>query len=82
MFAAHQEKALFLPFLRSLLIIYLISVSLVEKTIVLKKNSGKRLEFWIHKFVRTIFINNRLKANVVSFALKHNLFAQFDDNVT
>ena len=82
MFAAHHEKALFLHFLRSLLIIYLISVSLEEKTIVLKKKSGKSLEFWIHKFVRTMFINNRLKANVVSFALKHNLFAQIDDNVT
>ena len=56
------KKALFLHFLRSLLIIYLISVSLKEKTIVLKKKSGKSLEFWIHKFVRTMFINNRLKA--------------------
>ena len=56
------KKALFLHFLRSLLIIYLISVSLEEKTIVLKKKSGKSLEFWIHKFVRTMFINNRLKA--------------------
>ena len=55
------KKALFLHFLRSLLIIYLISVSLEEKTIVLKKKSGKSLEFWIHKFVRTMFINNRLK---------------------
>lgn len=57
-------------------------MSLEEKTIVLKKKSVKSLEFWIHKFVRTMFINNRLKANVVSFALKHNLFAQIDDNVT
>jgi len=57
-------------------------VRLEKETIVLKKKSGKRLEFWIHKFVQTMFINNRLKATVLSFALKHNLFAQIDDNVT
>ena len=81
MFAGHHEKS-FVPSLFKVSVDHwLISVSLEKETIVLKKIWKKS---WILdlQIVRTMFINNRLKANVLSFALKHNLFAQIDDNVT
>ena len=50
-----MKKALFLHFLRSLLITYLITLSL-EKEIIncLEKNSGKSLKFWIQKSVQIL----------------------------
>ena len=50
-----MKKALFLPFLRSLLITYLITLSL-EKEIIncLEKKSGKSLKFWIQKSVQIL----------------------------
>ena len=48
------KKALFLLFLRSVLITYLITSSLEKEIIVLEKKSGKSLEFWIQKSVRTL----------------------------
>ena len=50
-----MKKALFLHFLRSLLIIYLITLSL-EKEIIncLEKKSGKSLKFWIQKSVQIL----------------------------
>ena len=53
MFAAHHERlavALILPFLRSLSITYLITLSLDKEIIVF----GKSLEFWIQKSVRKL----------------------------
>ena len=52
-FAAHHGRfaeALFLPFLRSLLITYLITLSLDKEIIVFEKS----LEFWKKKTVRTL----------------------------
>ena len=50
-----MKKALFLHFLRSLLITYLITLSL-EKEIIncLEKKSGKSLKFWIQKSVQIL----------------------------
>ena len=49
-----MKKALFLwVFFKDLLITYLITLSL-EKKLLFWKKSGKSLEFWIQKFVRTL----------------------------
>ena len=50
--AAHQEKPLLLLVLRSLLIPYLITLSLEKEIFVLEKKSGKSLEF--QKSVQTL----------------------------
>ena len=55
-FSLHREKSLFLRFLRSVLITYLITLSLEKEIIVLEKKSRKSLEFWIQKSVRTLSI--------------------------
>ena len=53
-FSLHREKSLFLRFLRSVLITYLITWCLGKEIIVLEKKSRKSLEFWIRKSVRTL----------------------------
>ena len=54
-FAAHHEKSFVPAFLRSLVITYLITLSL-EKEIIscLEKKSGKSLKFWIKKSVQIL----------------------------
>ena len=54
--ALHREKSLFMRFLRSVLITYLLNWSLEKEIIVLGKKSRKSLEFWIQKSVRTLSI--------------------------
>ena len=54
-FATHHEKSFVPAFLRSLVITYLITLSL-EKEIIscLEKKSGKSLKFWIKKSVQIL----------------------------
>ena len=54
--ALHREKSLFMRFLTSVLITYLLNWSLEKEIIVLGKKSRKSLEFWIQKSVRTLSI--------------------------
>ena len=56
-FAAHHEKSFVPAFLSSLLITYLITLSL-EKEILncLEKKSGKSLKFWIQKSVQILCV--------------------------
>ena len=49
-FAVHLEKTLFLRFLRSALITYLITLSLEKEIIILEKKSGQSFKFWIQKW--------------------------------
>ena len=52
-----MKKALLPSLLRSLLITYLITLSLGKgSTVFFGKKSGKGLEYWIPKFVRTLHI--------------------------
>ena len=53
-FAVHHKKSFVPVFLRSLLITYLIILSL-EKEITGLEKSGNSLEFWLPKSVRTLF---------------------------
>ena len=48
------KKALFLCFLRSRLITYLITLSLEKRNSCFGKKSGKSLEFWMQKSERTL----------------------------
>ena len=48
-----MKKSWFLHFSRSLLITYLLTLS-PEKYIIVLERSGKSLEFWIQKSVRTL----------------------------
>ena len=52
--AHHKENICFLRFLSSPLITYLIILCLEKEIIVLEKKSGRSLEFWIQKSVRTL----------------------------
>ena len=52
--AHHKENLCFLSFLSSPLITYLIILCLENEIIVLEKKSGRSLEFWIQKSVRTL----------------------------
>ena len=67
MFAANHKKTLFPRFLRSLLIAYVITLSLEKEIIiVLEKKSGKSLEFWIQKSVQTLnFALNKMSVQIV-----------------
>ena len=67
MFAANHKKTLFPRFLRSLLIAYVITLSLEKEImIVLEKKSGKSLEFWIQKSVQTLnFALNKMSEQIV-----------------
>ena len=67
MFAANHKKTLFPRFLRSLLIAYVITLSLEKDIIiVVEKKSGKSLEFWIHKSVQTLnFALNKMSVQIV-----------------
>ena len=56
MFAVHREKKIFVPaFLRSLMITYLITLSLEKEIIVLEKSLEKSPDFWTQKSVRTLY---------------------------
>ena len=55
------------PFLRSPLITYLITLSLEKEIIVLKKQSGKSLEFWIRKSVRTLLLPRLFSFQISNF---------------
>ena len=67
MFAANHKKTLFPRFLKSLLIAYVITLSLEKEIIiVLGKKSGKSLEFWIQKSVQTLnFALNKMSVQIV-----------------
>ena len=73
MFAANHKKTLFPRFLRSLLIAYVITLSLEKEIIiVLEKKSGKSLEFWIQKSVQTLnFALNKMSVQIVPDFILH-----------
>ena len=67
MFVANHKKTLFPRFLTSLLIAYVITLSLEKEiVIVLGKKSGKSLEFCIQKSVQTLnFALNKMSVQIV-----------------
>ena len=60
MFAVHREKIFVPAFLRSLMITYLITLSLEKEIIVLEKSPEKIFDFWIEKSVQTLYESNVL----------------------
>ena len=61
-----MKRALFLRFLRSPLITYLITLGL-EKEIIVFIKAGKSLEFWILKSVRTLLLPHQFSFRISNF---------------
>ena len=73
-----MEKALFLHFLRSLLITHLITLRL-EKKLLFWKYSGKSLEFWIKNLFDPVLITLKGNSKLTSANLLSHLEAQNRD---